>query len=481
MASPAVAEPADSVRPRIRAVPQALAYGLLGLGLAGLVLLLLQLLVGRRLMEQRQQQLGAELASRLLLAEVGLERFSPAALAEIGGLRLAVGPQPDPVSLPGMGGARLSPGASDPLLQRQAVDLQRLLCRRLRPCPVVRPALHDPRGVWVRLAPPLEAAPPEVLPLETVWLFAPLPPLPGWPPDPLLLALALGSGGLGAGLLFLVFEVQRPLRRLEQALAEVTLEPREASPLTPRGSAAVRRLTARFNGMVERLEVSSRERTTMLAGIAHDLRSPLTRLRLRLDPATGGNALAEAELRRSDADLNALERITRQFLLFAGAEQVEPTVRVPLEALLAEVAALAGEVPLELDLQPLERWVRPTALARAVANLLENALQYGTPPLRLVLRPAAPDPQGFVIEVWDRGAGIAEADWPTALEPFQRLDAARGGQGHCGLGLAIADRIARQHGGGLSSLAGDGAFGVALTAQSLPPRDPARPSQPRSH
>jgi two-component system osmolarity sensor histidine kinase EnvZ len=150
---------------------------------------------------------------------------------------------------------------------------------------------------------------------------------------------------------------------------------------------------------------------------------------------------------------------------------------VPLHDLLAEVAALVAEVPLELDLQPLERRVRPTALARAVGNLLENALQYGTPPLRLVLRAAEPDPHGFVIEVWDRGAGIAAAAWPIALEPFQRLDVARGGQGHCGLGLAIADRIARLHGGALRRLEGGGGFGVALTGRSLTSPDPTQPAQ----
>jgi two-component system osmolarity sensor histidine kinase EnvZ len=448
----------------------------MALGLGALVLALLQLLVGRRLVEQRQQQLGADVATKVLLAEVALERFTPAALAEIGGLRLAVGADPEPLaSRRDPGGVLLSTGGPDPLLRRQALDLQRQLCLRLGPCPMVRPAGQGPRGVWVRMASLSEGGPPEATPLETVWLFAPLPPLPGWPPDPLLLGLALASGGLGAGLVYLALEVQRPLGRLEQALAEVRFDQLGTLPLPAGGSAAVRSLTARFNGMVERLERSGSERATMLAGIAHDLRSPLTRLRLRLDLAPSAHGLTEADRNCSTADLNALERITRQFLLFAGAGQGEPAVLVPLHGLLAEVAALAGDVPLVLDLQPLERRLRPTALARAVANLLENALQYGTPPLRLVLRPAAPEPHGYVIEVWDRGAGISAAAWPMALEPFQRLDAARGGQGHCGLGLAIADRIARQHGGDLRRLEGGGNFGVALTGRSLPSPAPGQP------
>ena len=428
------------------------AYGLAGLGFSALALLLLQLLVGRRLAAQREQQLSGAVAAQLVLGEVALERFTPATLAAIGGLRLAVGPDPDPRPAAAAPGRRR--GLADPLLLRQALALQRSLCRRLDRCPAVRPARQGPRGVWVAMASPLEA----------VWLFAPLPPLPGWPPDPLLLALALGVGGLSSGLLHLSHAVQRPLRRLEQALAGVNLQPGLPVVVPPEGSQAVRRLTGRFNAMVERLDRAGREQTSMLAGIAHDLRAPLTRLRLRLDlaPAAG---LAADDCRRSLADLAALERITSQFLRFAGLDQGEPAVVVPLAALLAEVAAAAGAVPLELALEPLERRVRPTALARAVANLLDNALAHGAPPLCLELR--GEDATGFTITLWDHGPGIPASAWSRALEPFQRLDPSRGDQGHCGLGLAIAERIARDHGGGLEPRHGPRGFGVALRGRSL--------------
>jgi two-component system osmolarity sensor histidine kinase EnvZ len=442
----------------------ALRYGLAGLGLAALALVLLELLLGRRLAAQRQQTLAAELAAKIVLAELALERLTPATLAGIGGLHLALGRNPeasgrtsalppDPAAPPeaGRGDAR----RADPALGRQALALRTLLCPRLGRCPSVRPALHPPRGVWVALDAPLEEA----------WLFVPLTPLPGWPPDPLLLALALGIGGLGSGLLYLNQEVRRPLARLSQAVGRVSLQPSGPEPLALEGSPAVRQLTARFNAMVERLERSGREQATMLAGIAHDLRSPLTRLRLRLDlaPAAG---LAAADCRRGLRDLDALERITRQFLHYAGQDGDEPPVPVALDRLVAELASLADPVPLELALEPLQRVVRPTTLARALANLIDNALAHGAPPLRLDL--TAEGPSGFVITVWDRGPGLAADAWERALEPFQRLDPSRTDQGHCGLGLAIAARIARDHGGGLEWRRGAAGFGVALHGRSHP-------------
>jgi two-component system osmolarity sensor histidine kinase EnvZ len=259
--------------------------------------------------------------------------------------------------------------------------------------------------------------------------------------------------------------------------------------LPARGAPAVRQLMARFNTMLQRLEESGRERSTMLAGIAHDLRSPLTRLRLRLALAAEG-PMASEEVERAQADIRSIERITRQFMIFAGAEAREAPVLVPLEALVAEAAAAVGDVPLELDLEPLVRRVRPTGLARAVGNLLENALAHGLPPLRVVLRPlalgegttgrphggAAAVASGFEIQVWDCGSGIDPDHWQKALRPFQRLDQARGGEGHCGLGLAIAARVARDHGGDLRRLEapqgegqqGTGRFAVALRAWPLP-------------
>ena len=174
-------------------------------------------------------------------------------------------------------------------------------------------------------------------------------------------------------------------------------------------------------------------------------------------------------------------------MIFAGAEAGEVPVLVPLDGLVAESAVAVGEVPLELDLEPLVRRVRPIALARAVGNLLDNAQTYGRPPLLVVLRPlgmgqgaggvhseAGPVESGFEIQVWDCGDGIDPEQWHKAMTPFQLLDQARGGEGHCGLGLAIAAKVARDHGGDLRRLEAaatddlpPGRFAVALRAWPL--------------
>ena len=453
MASPAPPDPSPDHPPgaSLAAWRRRLGYGASTAGFTALALLLLQLLLAQRLEQLQRRQLANQVAGSVLLAELGLERFSPAALADLSGMGLAVGPLPP---------AAARPGQPAPLaLRLQAEALRNDLCRRLSHCPLVwptgpgAPTRSPGRGAWVELQSPR----------ETVWLFAPMARRHGWPPDPQLASLALVAGGLASLLLFLALEVQRPLRRLEGALAQVGLDSDQPQPslVAPGGTAAVRRLTQRFNAMLNRIEATGRERRTMLAGLAHDLRSPLTRLQLRL--ASSGS-LGGDERRRAEADLAALERITRQFLQFIGAESQEAPVLVPLEALVAEAANGVDQVRLELE--PMRRCVQPIALARAIANLLDNAATHGQPPLRLVLRSL--DQESFAIEVWDAGPGIAEADWERALMPFQRLDPARSGVGHSGLGLAIAARVAQAHGGSLERLAPpQGGFAVVLWGRSL--------------
>ncbi|MCP9776705.1 MULTISPECIES: HAMP domain-containing sensor histidine kinase [unclassified Cyanobium] len=424
----------------------AVRYGLVGLGVALLSTLQLQLLLAERLQRDRITQQGPEVLFQLRLAELALDRLPPARLARLSGLPLRVGAKP--------------PRRSDRALEVQAQLLRQELCASLNPCPSVLPALAPQRGVWVQL----------LSPLDPVWLLVPIPPVRPWPPDPWLLLVGLGLGGSVALLLFFLLEVQRPLLLLQQVLGGVG---RRGWPdvQQEQGTLVVRQLTARFNAMVQRLQAVEEERAVMLAGIAHDLKSPLTRLRFRISLLDLAQAdLQQADLQQAVVDLDSLERITGQFLLFAGGGDQEVALAVPLEQLLAEQAAGLAASELELDLEPLLRVVQPVALARAVANLIANARSYGAPPLRLQLRAAEPAGEGFRIVIWDCGPGIPPERWDQALMPFQRLDAARGGGGHCGLGLAIAARVARSHGGHLERLEADGdsawRFGIALYGRS---------------
>lgn len=407
-----------------RSLPRLLAYGAVALATGAATAAVLQGLLASRLEWAATRRLAAETALSLRLADVALERLPREAVAEQSGLVLA--PRPAAMGTEWPAGVR-----------RQGQLLERELCHQLGACPTVsRQGLPLP-GLWVEL--------PNAV--ESTWLFTALPRARLWPPRPPVLSLALLAGALVVTTLYLELEVRRPLGRLQRSLGAVDPDQTPAA-IPAAGAAAVRQVSAQFNAMVMRLNAAQRERATMLAGISHDLAAPITRLRLRLALAEA-RRLGAAEVRRVMADLDALERISSQFQSFASPAAAETPLLLQLDELVGE--AVAGlDAPITLALTPLERAVRPIGLGRAVRNLAENALIHGAPPLHLWLEPA---PQlgnlGFGVGVADCGHGIAPEQWRQALEPFQRLDAARGGSGHCGLGLAIAQQVARAHGGWL--------------------------------
>ncbi len=409
-------------------------------------LLLLRAFLGASLEETQIRQAVGSLSRNIILSELALERYPPAAVSRLGGLSLVVARSPLPARPP-----------IDGHLASQVASLRHLLCKPLERCPDVLAISQPQRGVWIRLQSSL----------EPVWLFYPLP-LPGLiSRDPLTLSISLIGAGVVAAALFLTFEVQRPMRRLVKAMASVGTARgglAEAGDLADNrlqidGALEVRRLTDHFNAMLARLQAGDRERQTMLAGIAHDLNSPITRLRLRLGDRAP-LSLDGVALAKMASDLDALERITRQFLLIAGSGSKEPFVEVPLDALLEELSGRYDEGLIELELEAVTASVQPVALGRAIANLIDNAIAYGLPPVRVEL--LCKPPHHFIIHVVDGGPGIPEHLFAKAVEPFQRLDPARRGEGHCGLGLAIAQRVANQHGGRLELTRPPNCGGVGL-------------------
>ena len=415
-----------------------------------LALLLLQVLFGRQLERIQTLQLGRDLALNIRLTELTLERYPPSLISELTGLELQVSTQP------------AAPDRETQAAAQRRQELRQVLCARLSHCRELRPAptRTGTPEVWIEL----------FSPLELVWLRTPLPMARAWPPPPTLLLLAMVGATVMTGVLYLLLDVARPLRKLEDAVSRVG-EDINREPVPEQGSAEVRRISRRFNAMVHRLAEGEKERATMLAGIAHDLRAPLTRLQFRLSMPE----LNSEERTRCHSDLEALERITGQFLLYAGGGEREESVECPLDQWLAETVAGQPKDQLQLELSPISLPIRPVALGRAVSNLIDNAFSHGTAPVVVRLRRRGAE---VAIEVWDQGQGMPANAWERALQPFQRLDSARGSQGHCGLGLAIVNHVVRTHAGRLSIRQGNGDPGRFAVIITLPIKETKMPDIP---
>ncbi|MDB5972272.1 MAG: two-component sensor histidine kinase [Hydrocarboniphaga sp.] len=262
----------------------------------------------------------------------------------------------------------------------------------------------------------------------------------GWP----LLGLLISLGGLlWAALAFVIWQVHRPLRQVTAAL---TLSRERVEPLTMPASTPTefRVFADQYNAMAGRLAAQEQERRLLLAGVSHDLRAPLTRLRMRaelLDDTVAAAALAR--------DAESMRRIIDQFLDYHRDPRIAP--RVDVAALLARVVqsfAGLGHALVATGIEaPLYAATDALALERVLGNLIDNALAHGAPPVEVELQREA---STLRLSVRDRGPGIAGQEIARLLRPFERLDSARSAQGHCGLGLAIVARLVEQLGGHLA-------------------------------
>ncbi|MGD7340486.1 ATP-binding protein, partial [Ralstonia pseudosolanacearum] len=235
----------------------------------------------------------------------------------------------------------------------------------------------------------------------------------------------------------------RPVRALAEAAGALARR-RYVAPLKERGPYELRQLTDQFNRMAADLSAADEERNTMLAGIAHDLKTPLSRLRLRAEMLTDPKASAGIE-----RDVDSMSAIVDQFLAYAQSgdgEARDVMVDRHLRGLVQPFAEQGKHVALELRAGDRFR-LKPTYLERIVVNLLDNAFAYGAEPVRVT---TAADERSFMLTVEDHGAGIPQDAVDRVMRPFVRLDPARGGNAHCGLGLAIVDRLVRHLGGDLT-------------------------------
>jgi signal transduction histidine kinase len=216
-------------------------------------------------------------------------------------------------------------------------------------------------------------------------------------------------------------------------------------PIPEAGPAEVQRAARSFNAMQQRLSRSMGERSRVLTAMSHDLKTPITRMRLRTDLLED-----EAVREKFDRDLVEMEQMVTQTLDFMrDASDTEPVQRVDLSALLESLQADYEDMGREVRIagraaRPLA--ARPVALRRCLTNLVDNAVGYGK---RATIE-VAEDPGRLTLRVLDDGPGIPEAQLERAFEPFYRGEASRSREtGGFGLGLGIARNIARAHGGDL--------------------------------
>ncbi|MDE8347072.1 MAG: ATP-binding protein [Acidocella sp.] len=245
----------------------------------------------------------------------------------------------------------------------------------------------------------------------------------------------------GIAALFLRTQV-RGISRLAAA-AEAFGMGRDQGPIKPEGAIEVRRAATAFNRMQDRVRRFLAQRTTMLAGVSHDLRTPLTRLRLALAmlPETPAG-----EIRDMVADINEMETLIAIYLSFARGEGSEQAIASDIAALLEDVAAAARRAGAAIicDIPgPLMATIRPEALRRAIANLLDNARRHASQ----IWLSAAFGPRHLRIIIDDNGPGIPLAQRETLFRPFESAD-----PGGTGLGLAIARDIIGAHGGDIMLL-----------------------------
>lgn len=271
---------------------------------------------------------------------------------------------------------------------------------------------------------------------------------------------------LTVAVLFLRNQI-RPIERLADA-AEAFGKGRDVPDFRPSGATEVRRAALAFLDMRERISRFVQQRTDMLAGVSHDLRTPLTRMKLEL-----AMMKQDAAIQALKGDLEEMERMLDEYLAFARGQAGEGALATDIGQLLRDVTVSAQrkvdgkdastkKVDLAVE-EPLVVEIRPNAMRRCITNLVENALRHGNH-----ARVSASQHDDMVeIAVDDDGPGIPEARREEAFRPFHRLDPGRTlSAGSVGLGLAIARDIARGHGGDITL--GDSKLGGLRAVVRLP-------------
>ncbi|MCB1522434.1 MAG: HAMP domain-containing protein [Hyphomicrobiaceae bacterium] len=268
---------------------------------------------------------------------------------------------------------------------------------------------------------------------------------------------------LTVAILFLRNQI-RPILRLADAADEFGKGRPVPDDFRPRGAREVRQAAQAFLEMSDRIKTHVDQRTTMLAGVSHDLRTILTRFKLEL--ALLGDT---PEAQSLHADVNEMQHMLEDYLAFTrgdGGEEARPTRVSELLDEVAQEAEVYG-VPVDIRMRKRDRKLvvplKRAALKRAITNLVTNAMRYGD---QIMIR-AATEGEWLRIEVDDDGPGIPANERDNVFKPFYRIDHARNqDKSNTGLGLAIARDIAKSHGGDITL--GDSSLGGLRAIISLP-------------
>ncbi|MES2264042.1 MAG: ATP-binding protein [Pseudomonadota bacterium] len=254
------------------------------------------------------------------------------------------------------------------------------------------------------------------------------------------------------GAAFISSLINRPLARLTAAARSIA-EGKRPDPLPEKGPAEILQANRSFNQMASDLQQVESDRAVILAGISHDLRTPLARMQLEVEMANLSNEAREG----IQSDIGQMDAIIGQFLDYAKPTEASSFVNVDIGALLNETAREAERLPdvrIQTDIADNAHVLgNATDLKRVLNNLIENARRYGKTAdheyVEIDLKCAVTGMHTFkrvVIELQDHGSGVPPDQIGQLLKPFTRLDSARGQANGAGLGLAIVDRVLLRHG-----------------------------------
>lgn len=300
------------------------------------------------------------------------------------------------------------------------------------------------RALWIKIKVKNQAYwvvfPPESRGSASAWAWT------GWSIFGLTLAIAGGY--------LLMLRVNRPLRALATAAGEIGAG-KTPPPLDENGPTEIRTLSHAFNQMTSNLKQLDTDRAVLLAGISHDLRTPLSRLRLGVEMLDDGqdDGLKPGMIQ----DIEDMDAIINQFLDFAREGGNEPSrqgedLNHIVSSVCERFSRRGHPIRTRLgNLPPLT--LKPTATQRMVTNLVDNAMRYGGGEIEVTTEQVG---DRAVMRVLDRGPGIPDNEVSRVMQPFTRLEASRAGGKGSGLGLAIVERAARIQGGNVKLLGREG-------------------------